>query len=474
MQGAVAWRGAALVAARACSSGWLRGGILAAALCVLGTATAEAHFIWADVQQGTDGKAEVRFYFGELPKPGEPELIGKIETTRAWLRGADNRATDLRLGRSSDERLAALVAGANSSKSACVEAVCDYGVFQRGTAALLLQYYAKHLPDDWAQAERLARSEKLRLDIVPQLAGDQLTLRVLYDGQPDAGREVIVLEPSGKQLELKTNDEGRVSTTVVPGGNYAVRAAHVEADRGGKRNGKAYSQTWHYCTLTMMIPSGAPPAPAAELSAAELLARARAARSVWRHFPGYTADVTLYKNGQQAAGRLTIDAQGAVTLDVADNKQLRAWGEEQLNSLVQHRMPDDSIPQGKIAYADNEVGHPLGRKIDLGDPQLGSIYRVKDDVITEVNRKMGDVRFTISVLEIARDADNNYLPRSFTMNLFDVASGDLKSNHTYWNDWRRVGDFDLPTNLTEIVTENGAVETRQILFSNWQILENKK
>lgn len=465
-------RGAAPVARLACALNFPRCGALAAVLWLLGGAAADAHFIWADVQPAEGGRVEVRLYFGELPKPGEPELIGKIEATRAWLRGPDNRATELQLARSSDENLAALVARPTPAGANSVEATCDYGVFQRGPAALLLQYYAKHLPDDWTRAANLARSEKLRLDIVPELAGDQLTLRVLYEGKPDAGREVIVLEPAGKQLELKTDDEGRVTTTVVPGGSYAVRAAHVEPDRGGSRDGKAYSQTWHYCTLTMAVPAVAPPAPAPEISAADLLARARAARSVWRNFPGYTADVTVNMNGREAAGRLTIDAQGSVTLELAD-QPLRQWGEEQLNSLVQHRMPDDSIPQRKVAYADGELTHPLGRKIDLGDPQLGSVYRVKGDVITEVSRRMGDVRFTITVLEATRDADGKYLPRSFTMNLFDAATGNLKSNRTYWNDWQRVGGFDLPTNLTEFATENGAVETRQMLLSNWRVMGKK-
>jgi hypothetical protein len=241
------------------------------------------------------------------------------------------------------------------------------------------------------------------------LSGDQLTLRVLYEGKPDAGREVIVLDPSGKQIELKTDEEGRASTAVTPGGSYAVRAAHVEADRGGERNGKAFSQTWHYCTLTLSVPKQpALSAPRAdELSAADLLARARAARSVWKAFPGFSADISVHMNGRQSAGKLTIEPQGTVSVEIGDS-MLRQWTEEQLNSLVQHRMPDDSISQGKVKYADGDLGHPLGRKIDLGDPDLGSVYRIKDDVITEVNRKLGKMRFTISVLEVTRDSDDKY------------------------------------------------------------------
>jgi hypothetical protein len=441
-------------------------------LCLLlVNSAAEAHFIWADVQPRPDGTSEARIYFGELPKPGEPELIGKIAETRAWLRGPDNHATALKLARSSDATLAALVAGLAPARSASLEATCDYGVFQRGPAALLLQYYAKHLPDDWAQLdEKLTRSEKLRLDIVPRLSGDQLSLRVLYEGTPAVGREVIVLDPSGKQHELKTDEEGRVSMAVLPGGSYAVRAAHVEAERGGERDGKSFSQTWHYCTLTLAVPKAAAPpaAKASEISAADLLARARAARSVWQGFPGFSADINVNLNGRQAAGRLVVEPQGTVTLEFPD-PVLREWAEEQLNSLVQHRMPEDNVQPGKVKYADNDLTHPMGRKIDLGDLEVNSVYRIRDDVITEVSRKMGKTRFTISVLEVMRDPDDKYLPRSFTMNLFDAATSELKISRGFWNDWQRVGNFDLPKIITEVVTHDGAVETRQMTLSNWRL-----
>jgi Protein of unknown function (DUF3386) len=136
---------------------------------------------------------------------------------------------------------------------------------------------------------------------------------------------------------------------------------------------------------------------------------------------------------------------------------------------VQHRMPDDSVPQGKVKYADNDLTHPMGRKIDLGDPELGSVYRIKDDVLMEVNRKMGKTRFTISMLEVTRDLEEKYLPRAFTMNFFDLATNQLQSSRGFWNDWQRVGKFDLPKVITEIVTHDGGVETKQMTLSNWRL-----
>ncbi len=77
------------------------------------------------------------------------------------------------------------------------------------------------------------------------------------------------------------------------------------------------------------------------------------------------------------------------------------------------------------------------------------------------------------MLEVTRDAEEKYLPRSFVMNFFDATSGELKSSHAYFNDWERVGRFDLPKTITEIATQDGAAETRQIAFSNWRLLDRK-
>ena len=134
-------------------------------------------------------------------------------------------------------------------------------------------------------------------------------------------------------------------------------------------------------------------------------------------------------------------------------------------------MPDGEVGEGNITYPDNDRAHPLGRLIDLGDPSLESRYRIKDDVILEVNRSMGSQRFTISVLEIIRNAENKYLPRSFTMNFFDSATGALAMSLAYRNDWQRVGDYDLPQMILEINSRPGGASTRQIVFKNCRLLE---
>jgi hypothetical protein len=199
-----------------------------------------------------------------------------------------------------------------------------------------------------------------------------------------------------------------------------------------------------------------------------LLRQARLARVVWENFPGYTADVVVSWGDAETPGKVTIDSYGVVTVEMPDGPE-RKWVEAQLASLAQHRMPEGEIAAGAVRVADSDAHHPLGRRIDLGDPKLGSVYRIRDNVIYEVNRNAGPLRFTISVLDVTWNEDHKYLPRCFVMNFFDAASGELKQSTAYLNEWRRVGAFDLPARILEIEAGGKSQPVRQMLFTNLKL-----
>jgi hypothetical protein len=444
--------------------------VFAALVCcwTLGLAPAQAHFIWIDLAPAANGQPQARLYFSETP---EPHLVHKIAHTKAWVHAPEGEGAPLAVGKPEGEDSGLLPLSGADPAAGSLEAECDYGVYERGPG-VLLHYYAKRLPFDWAtRGDKLTRAPKLLLDIVPRLSGRRLEIEVLYDGEPSCASGVVVVDPKGDEHDLKTDDKGRVAIEAANAGRYAIRAAHIETDKSGQRDGKRYAQTWHYATLLLDVRPTASDSAAANLSAAKLLKRARQGRAVWTDFPGVSADLTISNGSEHVEAKATIDKGGSVELDMAPSK-LADWVEEQLNTLVQHRMLQGEVAEGEVRYADQDESHPLGRKIHLGDGQ-DSAYRIKDDMIMEVNRSAGKVRFTISVLEFVRNPENKYLPRAFTMNFFDSASGALTTSLGYWNDWQRVGSFDLPKTILEISAGPGGTATRQIVFSNCKLLEKK-
>ncbi len=336
----------------------------------LGT-PAWAHFIWLDLRPSVGGKGQARLYFSEEPAPGEADLIGKAAKAQVWLRKADGTTAELKLDSSTEDE-AVLVAEC-ACDGASLEGVWDYGVYSRGpVAGPLLQYYAKGLTGDWVKHPSLSHSKKLKLDIVPSLQDRKLSIQVLYDGESIKDCDVLFVDPTGQQHELTTDDQGRAEVEVTPG-QWAVRTAKIDADNSGERDGKKFSQTWHFATLTVDVPSRTPAEEQAveSVSAINALVRARKHRAVWQDFPGFKADLTVLSDEKVIKGTMEIDRDGVVTLDMPKSN-IADWVEEQLNSMVQHRMPDGEVSEGNVTWAQEEGVHPLGRKIDLGDPRLQS------------------------------------------------------------------------------------------------------
>jgi Protein of unknown function (DUF3386) len=428
------------------------------AIC-LSAAPAQAHFVWIIV--APDEKAPtVQIVFGETAEPGDAKLIGKIAQTKAWARLSDGQSTPLEVSSPADAGQPAALVAKPPENTVDVEAACDYGVYARAPGGVRLHYFAKCL----VAGSKAAPSERLRLDIAADIHDGKADLTVRFDGQPDSTAELLAIDSQADEKPIKLDDDGRATVDLPADQRLTLRAKHVALQDAGEAAGKRYSQTWYCSTLVL--------APDQKLieNAGQALTKARAGRALWTDFPGFSADVTVLSDEGTLDAQATIDASGVVTLS-GDRSTLHDWVQEQLQSLVQHRMPDGEVSEGSVVFVPEPATHPLGRLIDLGEERMHSRYRLKDDVIREVNRTMGPSRFTISVLAIRRNDDGKYLPEAFTMTFWDVASGQLKRSLAYWNQWRRVGGFDLPEHIIEVSAGSEGAKTRQLTLRNQRLLD---
>lgn len=191
------------------------------------------------------------------------------------------------------------------AQGACsVEASCLYGVFSRGDAPFLLNYYAKHVrAESSAELSRLARASELPLDIVPTWDQRGLQLQILWQDKPVASAELHSVDPHANENTSTSDQDGYVSLRVDGPGLYGVRANYIEKGRSGEHEGKAYGEVRHYCTLTLQLPLVESVGSAAPIAAADLLARVRAARALWEEFPGFAADVSVLDVARNAEGK---------------------------------------------------------------------------------------------------------------------------------------------------------------------------
>jgi hypothetical protein len=214
----------------------------------------------------------------------------------------------------------------------------------------------------------------------------------------------------------------------------------------------------------------AEPANESLATAEAMMRKAHLARSGWDDsFPGFQAVLHVAIDGDNATGRVTIDGDGGVELQLPAGSAAD-WAREQLESITMHRRAE-TRDRYDVSFADEITTHPLGRLIKFHGGTTHSVYRIKGDVITEVHRQMQDKRFTISVTGVDRNEQGQTLPRHFNVSYWDVASGQLDANHDFSDDWVRLGKYDLPAGRLLVRTAKNGRQVYAMRLEEHRLLE---
>lgn len=438
-----------------------------AAALMLSALPAHAHFVWVAVQNNASGQPQGYVFFGELAAEDDEALLDKIAQTKVSARGISG-ATPLKMAKQTGT--GAWLCQLPEGGAGALSATCHYGVLDKRGQVFLLEYYAKYLDAAHPGFKAFARDETLPLDIVPgAAAGEKRSLTVLFEGKPAVGSEVMVIDPSGKEAKLTTNDKGEFEISSSARGMFSIRAK-FEVEKAGSENGKEYKKVVHYSTLALRTAEENVVAASAKADEApELMRRAREARAAWEKFPGFEADLKLFTDGHEQSGKIKVSSGGQVDLSgfqLKEDKPVLTV----LRSLVGHRMGSGS-EDSDVSFAEEPTGHPFGRLIKFNsDTAMGSHYRIKDDVIREVNRKSENGKFTISVLEIRRNEEGKYLPGVYTVSFWNK-DGSLRSTTTTDETWQRVGTFDLPLTHNSIAASANELKNLRMEFSGHRLLE---
>ncbi len=201
--------------------------------------------------------------------------------------------------------------------------------------------------------------------------------------------------------------------------------------------------------------------------ARELLKRAFDKTSRWPEgFGGFEADLSINVNGEVTKGKVTVKSSKEVDVSLP-NEDLQKWAQGQISMIATHRGPRNfAESDGKytLSFA-GEDNHPQGPRLSLGD-SMGSTYRVKDDRITQINRKMPYVAFTINVEDSALTQDDKYLTTRYTVYYFSPKDGSLTNVESFSDTHTRVGAVDLPATRRIISFEKGEMVTRTMTFEH--------
>lgn len=203
-----------------------------------------------------------------------------------------------------------------------------------------------------------------------------------------------------------------------------------------------------------------------------LLRRAFENTARWQpDFKGFSADLTVNLNGVQVHGTVVVKSPKDVTVSLPDS-DLQKWAEGQIAMIAVHRAPRSfEESDGKYALTLGEdADHPFGPKLVIHGDGMHSFYRIKGDRITQINRKMPHMGFTINVEDSATTQEGKFLTTRYTVYYFSPKDGTLTNVESFSDTHARVGASDLPATRRIISYEKGEIVVKSLSFTNHKML----
>ena len=426
---------------------------------------ARGHFLFIRIGAHAEAGRTVEVFFSERAEAGDPRFLEKVAPTKLSVQSPPGKFRPLTVRRGTD-RLRAFLP---SSGSVSVDGELVYGVVTR-KVPFLLRYFPKAVSGVPKELNAMKPRKGAPLEIMAEWTDAGIKLTALKDGKPMPRAVFTTVDDDLSGEELTADEQGRVTWTPDRPGYYCVYTRSV-VKQAGEYKGQTYTERRDFATLSFQWPlvrSGGDPA------AIALFERALESRAVWKNFSGFTSDIAGTVDGRQFAGTAKVSADGDVTISI-DEEAAAEWVEDQLSSIVMHRQPPAANrSQPVLRFADDDVDHPLGRLLMFEGGHFASSYRVRDGRISIVNRNLGSMNMTITVLDNQRNADGKYLPRSYTVQYWNADSGRFLRSETVTSRWRRIGGFDLPAAHTETSASESGLSTRTFRLTNHRLLPAAK
>jgi hypothetical protein len=418
-----------------------------------------AHFLFLRVGEHAEAGRAAEVFFSERAAAGDPRFITKIAGTQLWLQQQPGQIQPLSVQRGTDRLRAHLP----SSGAVSVTGICEYGILER-EVPFLLRYYPKGISGPITEVNAFKPNEKLTLEIVASVTSDAITLSLLDHGKPVPNATFTTVDDDLVNEELRADEHGYVTWKPSGRGHYCIYTK-VTRKESGEHNGKKYTEIREFPTIGFEWPMGRTDA---DNDAVELFEKAVASRASWQKFPGFTAKIEGEYDGRPFSGTTTIDPSGSVELKI-DQEVAASWVEDQLKSLVMHRIESPKRAAPVVRFADQDTSNPLGRLVIFAGGRFASSYRIKDGQLKTVNRNLDKENMTITVLENEKTPEGKFLPRFYTVQYWNAGDGQLLRTETFENRWVRKGTMDLPSTNNLITSSASGISVRGFRLSDHEL-----
>jgi hypothetical protein len=162
------------------------------------------------------------------------------------------------------------------------------------------------------------------------------------------------------------------------------------------------------------------------------------------------------------------------------DETLQKWAQGQLSMMAIHRSsrPFEEADGKYTLTLAEEDAHPLGRLVYIHGDGMNSRYRIKDDRITQINRSMERIKFTINVEESLTTQDGKHLTTRYTVFYFSPQDSRLLQAESYTDQpavvtkqgSSKMNPVYLPGHRRVIYTENGETIIRVLTLGGHKLL----
>jgi hypothetical protein len=188
-------------------------------------------------------------------------------------------------------------------------------------------------------------------------------------------------------------------------------------------------------------------------------------------FGGFRADLICTQPGLSAKGTVEVKSPREVTVR-CDDETLQEWAEGQIAMMAVHRGPrtfEESDGRHVLTLGADD-GHPMGRLLKIHGDGMNSCYRILEDRITQINRGMERMKFTINVEDSLATQDGRFLTTRYVVYYFSPADGRLLNAESFADRHAVVNGIYLPGVRRITSVEEGELITRELRFEHHTLL----
>ncbi|OKH18758.1 DUF3386 domain-containing protein [[Limnothrix rosea] IAM M-220] len=192
-------------------------------------------------------------------------------------------------------------------------------------------------------------------------------------------------------------------------------------------------------------------------------------RYTWdKDFPGFTADVTFTHGEESHSGQVTIKPDMSFEVTGIEDEAAKKEIEGQLWEMTIHRVRRTfEESHGKNSFEFGEKDANGAQEIKVTGASMGNSYKIKNDTVTFVNRKIRNVIVNINTFETL-DTDEGYLSLGYDSVYFDAETKEPQGGTTLFRDsFEKIDGYYVLTKREITSKENDEVVGEKVFtFSN--------